>query len=176
MRYLSQNCHQVTSVIRIVDGVYDARLYLPWSETVRDCHYVNFFPGLFFLFYPHFFSFGVVEVTGLGCLDVEFGFWGWGSLYKHRGITMGINNYTFQYSGVYCINLWLMILQVEKISFTDDSAYVVMGIADTRLFFMMICDVKIKEQMDRAMVRSSTILTFIWPCGILDWVPRLLLK
>ena len=153
----------------MVDHIYQ------WSETVRDDHYVNFFPGLCFLFYPHFFSFAVVEVTGLGCLAVEFGFWGWGSLYKQIGITMGIKNYTFQYSGVYCINLLWLILQVEKISFTDDSAYVVMGIADTRLFFMMICDVKIKEQMDRAMVRYS-ISTFIWPCGILARGPRGLLK
>ena len=122
MRYLSQNCHQVTSVIRIVDGVYDARLYLPWSETVRDCHYVNFSPGLCFLFYPHFFSFGVVEVTGLGCLGVELGFWGWGSLYKQREITMGINH-TTSFNTLVCI-----VFIMTDITGREDIVYGWLGI------------------------------------------------
>jgi len=49
------------------------------------------------------------------------------------------------------IGQYSMYGEVEKISFTDDSAYVVLGVADTRLFFMMICDVKIKEHEQRAM-------------------------
>ena len=175
MEYLSQGCHQVTSVTRkLMEFLKPDYIYHDQRQYVIAIMLI-FFQGYAFLFCPHFFLFGVVELMGSGCMAVELGFWGWGSLYEQRGITKRIKNYIFQYSGVYSINLWLMILQVEKISFTDDSAYVVMGIADTRLFFMMICDVKIKEQMDRAMVRYS-ISTFIWPCGILARVPRLIMK
>lgn len=41
---------------------------------------------------------------------------------------------------------------IEKLTFTSDSAYVVMSIADTRLFFMMLCDVEVKGHLDRVLV------------------------
>ena len=70
----------------------------------------NFFPGLFFILFSHFCSFMAVWGLGFWGCGLGLGFWAWGfqligfgpcgvgpsvvlsgrgSLYKHRGITLG---------------------------------------------------------------------------------------
>jgi hypothetical protein len=42
--------------------------------------------------------------------------------------------------------------EIEKFTFTSDSVYAVMSIADTRLFFLMLCDIKVEGHMNRVKV------------------------
>lgn len=41
---------------------------------------------------------------------------------------------------------------MERLTFTSDSAYIAMSIVDTRLFFLMLCDTKIEEHYQRVQV------------------------
>ena len=44
---------------------------------------------------------------------------------------------------------------IEHLTFSSDSVYLVVSISDTRLFFLMMCDVKEAGHQDRALVSYS---------------------
>ena len=46
--------------------------------------------------------------------------------------------------------------EVEKVAFADDSSYIVMGMADTRVFYLMLVDVGMKGHQQRALVRENS--------------------
>lgn len=50
------------------------------------------------------------------------------------------------------IGQYSMYGEIERVVFSSDSAYIVCGIADTRLFYLMLCDVEVDGHHQRALV------------------------
>jgi len=60
------------------------------------------------------------------------------------------------------IGLYSLYGDIEMLDFTSDSAYLLLSIADTRLFFLLLCDPKLPSHMARVQV-STQSYRVTWP-------------